>query len=56
MTIFYIKKITSLNPNRYKFITFAKANKLYGEYVMNVLRHSEEIKIKTFNEWCLTEL
>jgi hypothetical protein len=48
---FYIKKIVSLNPDRYDFIETSKAHKDYKIY----LSFCKE-ELKDFESWLMTEI
>jgi hypothetical protein len=53
--IFYVKKIWSLNPTKYMFVSFEKAMKGYNEY----LSYWEDTRThapKTFEEWLKSEI
>lgn len=56
----YIKKIWSLNPTLYKFIKYEKAIDSYSEWLDVVIQSQNFLKpdthIKTFEEWCKTEI
>lgn len=53
----YVKKLCSLNPTRYEFITFNNAIKLYKRYVHDVVGSVyETIYFKSFDEWLKTEI
>ncbi len=49
----YIKKIWSLTPFKYKYITLDNALDMYHEYIT---QHKTTDDIKTFKNWCLTEI
>ena len=57
---FYVKKIWSLNPTKYKYVEFSKAHKEYTSWFAYVALKRPEYKyvepIKTFEEWLKTEI
>lgn len=57
MITLYVKKIWSLNPTKYKYMTLEKATKEYNEYLGNwqgyILYKSNP---KTFKNWLQTEI
>ena len=57
---FYVKKIWSLNPTKYKYVELSKAQAEYtGWYTyvsLNNPYYHEVMKLKTFEEWLKTEI
>ena len=53
----YYKKLISLNPDTYSYITEHEAHKEYKEYVFNCTDLGYRIQdIKDFDIWLLTEI
>jgi hypothetical protein len=58
----YVKKLVSLNPQKYEFWEIQKANIKYLEYFAVILKKSfdigknKHIKAKTFEEWLKSEI
>ncbi len=48
----YVKKLTSVSPDKYEYITFDNAISLYNEY----LGYHFESEQKQFTEWLNTEI
>jgi hypothetical protein len=48
----YVKKLVSLNPDRYEFIEFNEAKYNYYQYAILI----KDGYTKTFKEWCDTEI
>lgn len=54
---FYVKKICSLHPTRYKYISLPIALAEYREYCMYWEKaHYDDIELKTFDKWLKTEI
>lgn len=59
---FYVKKIWSLNPSLYKYISIKKAIKLYEDYLkscaISIKRNKYKYKFtfKSFKDWLVTEI
>lgn len=51
----YVKKIWSLHPTQYKYISYEKAIKEYNEYLIHCIRDKHDY-IKTIDEWLKTEI
>jgi hypothetical protein len=59
MITLYVKKIWSLHPTQYKYITYKKAMNLYYEWIENIMKNQlldKKDHLKTFKEWCQTEI
>lgn len=59
MPPFYVKKIYSLNPTKYKYITFRQAEKDYYFYVqcfIGAVQKGTKLNLKTFTQWLRTEI
>jgi hypothetical protein len=63
--IFYVKKIVSLNPKKYKFVDFDEVTEKYQEYIrfyikslpVNKRLELESVnRCKTMDEWLETEI
>jgi hypothetical protein len=55
----YVKKIWSLNPTKYKYITIEKAIKGYENYIIGYIKSlyfNKDKKPKTFKSWLTTEI
>jgi hypothetical protein len=48
----YVKKLTSLNPRKYKFISLSNAVRGYTDYA----KEYKGIKLKDFTNWLNTEI
>lgn len=57
---YYIKKLWSLNPDKYKFVEVTKANGQYREYVQSwvksKIQFGGDYPLKSFEEWAETEI
>ena len=59
MVKLYVKKIVSLNPNKYVYINYQKALKEYDGYITECLKVSDRFKpynVKNFKDWLATEI
>lgn len=51
----YLKKIWSLNPKKYEYITLSEAELRYREYVITCIKAGYDTS-KTFEQWLNTEI
>ena len=66
MTKYYVKKLTSLNPTKYRYIEVFEAHRMYYEYIENWIKIVTDPKYygtveqggkpKTFEQWLKTEI
>lgn len=61
MINYYVKKLVSLNPDRYDYIEKSKAISGYYMYLQSILEQMKELLDiqdipKTFQEWLETEI
>lgn len=61
MVEMYVKKIWSLSPDEYMFITLKEATARYEQYIQswdkaNKERPESKLYFKTFEEWLDTEI
>lgn len=52
----YVKKLWSLNPDEYHFITLEDAINSYGFYCCNCAKPPYSCEPKSFQEWLETEI
>jgi len=51
-----IKKLVSMNPDKYQLFTFEYLWPKYRTYLKSCKNSVFEIRPKEFNDWCLTEI
>lgn len=59
MITYYVKKIWSLNPKLYKFLSYKEAEKRYEDYLTSWQKAMVERQagvLKTFEQWLKTEI
>ena len=52
----FVKKLTSLNPTVYKYISLQKALTDYSMYLFTIHDTRKQDSAKSFKKWCTTEI
>lgn len=54
----YVKKLWSLNPDEYHFITLEEAIEKYKIYCISCIKYADMTtnQVKSFQEWLATEI